>query len=96
MTPRAKTYLRYLISLGLAGVFLYLAFRGTDIAHIFALVKGANYFWILLMFGLLLMSHAVRAWRWRYLLEPIKRNIGFRNLFSSVMVGYMVNNVVPR
>ncbi|MEO8168339.1 MAG: lysylphosphatidylglycerol synthase transmembrane domain-containing protein, partial [bacterium] len=44
----------------------------------------------------LIASHTVRAWRWGYLLEPIKRGIGMRNLFSGVMVGYMVNNVLPR
>ncbi len=96
MTPRTKTYLRYAASMVLTGAFLYLAFRGTDIQSIFMLVKDANYWWILLMFGFLLASHAVRAWRWQYLLNPIKGRIRFRNLFSAVMVGYMVNNVIPR
>jgi glycosyltransferase 2 family protein len=41
-------------------------------------------------------SHAVRSWRWGYLLSPIKRGIGFRNLFAGVMIGYMFNNVLPR
>lgn len=48
------------------------------------------------MFVWLITSHIVRAWRWRFLLEPIKSGIGLRNLLSGVMVGYMVNNVVPR
>lgn len=48
------------------------------------------------MFGFLVSSHVVRAWRWRYLLEPIKPDIGMRSLVSAVMVGYMVNNVLPR
>jgi uncharacterized protein (TIRG00374 family) len=34
--------------------------------------------------------------RWRYLLNPIKKHISFRNLFSSLMIGYMVNNALPR
>jgi uncharacterized protein (TIRG00374 family) len=48
------------------------------------------------MFLLLLTSHFLRSWRWRYLLEPIKPAIGFRNLFSGVMVGYFINNILPR
>ena len=96
MTLRTKTTLRYIVSILLTVVFLYFAFRGTDLATMYASMKGANYWWILLMFAFLIASHIVRAWRWRYLLEPMKPNIGMRNLFSAVMVGYMVNNVVPR
>lgn len=96
MTTRSKTYLRYIISIALTVVFLYFAFRGTNVSTLYASMTGANYWWILLMFGFLIASHAVRAWRWRYLLDPIKSDIGMRNLMSAVMVGYMVNNVLPR
>lgn len=37
-----------------------------------------------------------RALRWRYFLNPIKPNIGMENLFSSIMIGYMMNSVIPR
>ncbi len=91
-----KQTLRYFLSIVLAIIFLYLAFRGTDMSSVLSSMKQANYWWILLMFVCLIASHAVRAWRWGYLLEPIKRGIGMRNLFSGVMVGYMVNSVLPR
>ena len=29
-------------------------------------------------------------------MDPIKPGIGFRNLFSGVIIGYLVNNVIPR
>jgi glycosyltransferase 2 family protein len=38
----------------------------------------------------------VRALRWRYLLNPLKKNIGINNLFSAVMIGYMMNAIIPR
>jgi uncharacterized protein (TIRG00374 family) len=38
----------------------------------------------------------MRALRWRYMLNPVKAGIAFRSLFSGVMVGYMMNNVLPR
>ncbi len=87
---------RYLVSLALMVLFLWLAFRGTDLAKLYEAIKGADYWWIGLSFGLLMLSHVVRAWRWRYLLEPIKPAIGLRNLFSAVMIGYFVNNILPR
>ncbi len=91
-----KQPLRYILSIVLTMLFLYFAFRGTDFPSLLVSMRQANYWWILLMFLCLIASHAVRAWRWGYLLEPIKRGIGMRNLFSGVMVGYMVNNVLPR
>jgi len=30
------------------------------------------------------------------MLAPVKENIRFRNLFSGVMIGYFINNVLPR
>jgi hypothetical protein len=42
-----------------------------------------------------MLSHAFRAWRWEYLLRPVKQDLRFRNLFSALMVGYMMNNVLP-
>jgi uncharacterized protein (TIRG00374 family) len=52
--------------------------------------------WIGLSLVLLFLSHFVRAWRWRFLLNPMKENIAMRPLFSGVMVGFMMNNVLPR
>lgn len=94
--PRARRAVQYSLSAALTLLFLWIAFRGTDAGKLLALVRGANYWWILAMFACLMASHAVRSWRWGYLLSPIKRGVGFRNLFAGVMIGYMFNNVLPR
>jgi uncharacterized protein (TIRG00374 family) len=97
--PRRETLrkiLRPAVSLGLTALFLYLAFKDTDFAEIRDALSHANYFWALSMFPVLLLSHAFRALRWRYLLMPVKSKISYRNLFSAMMVGYMMNNVLPR
>jgi uncharacterized membrane protein YbhN (UPF0104 family) len=36
----------------------------------------------------------VRAWRWQYLLKPLKK-VSIGNLFQIMMIGYMGNNVFP-
>lgn len=100
MTPTTRRpprrFLRPLVSLGLTAFFLYFAFKDTDFHQIWKALAGANYFWALSMFPVLMLSHAVRALRWKYLLRPVKEVIGYRNLFSAMMVGYMMNNVLPR
>ena len=93
---RTRTFLKYGLSIGITALFLYLAFRGTNFRELWASFRDVNYWWILLYFAVLMTSHFLRALRWRYMLEPVKANISIRNLFSGVMVGYMMNNVLPR
>lgn len=96
MTPRFRTVLKYVLSALLTVVFLFFTFKGTDFDKLAAAMKSANYWWMLVTFACLMVSHILRSWRWRYLLNPIKPDIGMRNLFSGLMIGYLVNNVLPR
>lgn len=96
MTSRLKKNLKYAVSIGLTALFLYLAFRGTDLDKLGYALAGANYWWALAMFPVLMLSHALRAWRWKYLLMPVKENTRYRNLFSALIIGYMMNNLLPR
>ncbi len=92
----AKASARYLISFLVAALFLYLAFRGKDFGAVWKTLSKVHWSWIVyLMIGGVL-SHLARAWRWQYLLIPVKENVSLRNSFSAVMIGYMVNNFLPR
>ncbi|MGM0636449.1 MAG: lysylphosphatidylglycerol synthase transmembrane domain-containing protein [Bacteroidota bacterium] len=59
-------------------------------------IKQANWFWVSLsvLFGLL--SHLSRAFRWRYLLQPLDCKPKFYNSFLGVMFGYLSNMGIPR
>ncbi len=96
MNQRLKSFLQYFISVALTLFFLYFAFKGTDFKSLISILASANYWWALAMIPPLMISHMFRAWRWEYLLRPVKQGLRFRNLFSSMMVGYMLNNVLPR
>lgn len=49
----------------------------------------------LVLGGFLLLGNlAIRAWRWGYLLRPLKA-IGFSSLFSATSIGMMANNLFP-
>lgn len=91
-----KTALKYLVSILVTLFFLYFAFRGADLANLLQILSGANYWWVLASIPPLFISHLFRAWRWEYLLRPVKPKMHFRNLFSAMIVGYMLNNVLPR
>ncbi len=96
MNRYIKTSLKYLFSIFLMGFFLYFAFKGTDVNALVDVLSHANYWWALAMIPPLILSHIFRAWRWEYLLRPIKKDIRFRNLFSSLLVGYFINNLLPK
>jgi uncharacterized protein (TIRG00374 family) len=96
MNSNVKTLIRSIFGILLAAVFLYLAFRGTDFDQLWSSLENVRYEWILLLVPIGLLSHFLRAVRWKYLLEPVKRPTSVHNLFSAVMIGYMINNVLPR
>ncbi|MFI5252050.1 MAG: lysylphosphatidylglycerol synthase transmembrane domain-containing protein [Bacteroidota bacterium] len=96
MNSSLKTILKYLISVLIMVVFLYFSFRGTDFRNLWIILSGANYWWVVALLPVLIISHLLRAWRWKYLMEPIKRDLSFRNLWSALIIGYMLNNVLPK
>ncbi len=62
----------------------------------FTAIKEANYFWIFLSMALGFMSHIIRAYRWKYMLEPIGYKTKFWHRYHAMMIGYLVNLLIPR
>lgn len=62
----------------------------------FKAIDEANYFWILLSVFLGFVSHLIRAYRWKYLLEPIGHTPKFWHRYHALMIGYIVNLLIPR
>ena len=48
------------------------------------------------MAAVAMLSHVLRAERWRMLLAPSKNHVSLGNSFLSLMIGYLVNLAVPR
>ena len=75
-------------------VFLYLALRGLQIGDMWEALKGAVYWWLIPGVLVYFLGVWIRAWRWHYLLRPIK-SISTRKMFPIVAIGYMGNNIYP-
>lgn len=70
----------------------YLVKLGNDMAN-------ADYFWIMMVVLAFLLSNVSRALRWKMLLDPLKEKahgIKWQNALMGVLVGYVVNLVIPR
>jgi uncharacterized protein (TIRG00374 family) len=76
---------------------MYLAFRGIDLNGLLTELKKTKYIYSIfsVLIGAIFGSY-IRALRWKYLLNPLKENISMKNLFSTVMIGYMMNALIPR
>lgn len=85
---------QFWLGVAISVVFLYFALRGLHIGDVWQQMLGANYWWLIP--GVLVYFLAVwaRAWRWHYLLKPIK-SIPTRTMFPVVCIGYLGNNIYP-
>jgi len=80
---------------GLISVFgLYYAFRQVNFLELWINIKNVNIILIFLAVFILVLSNVIRAWRWQILVKPIK-DVSFDSAFSSIMIGYFGNSVLP-
>lgn len=75
-------------------VLLYFAFRNQNFSLVWEVVKEAEYIWLLPGIAIYFVAVWVRAWRWHYLLRPLKV-ISTNKMFPIVVIGYMGNNIYP-
>jgi glycosyltransferase 2 family protein len=84
----------------LVGIYLFWFFYDQmspgQKTNFFKKIGEVNYWWIFLSFALSLLSHVIRAHRWKYLLEPMGYSTSFWQRFHAIMVGYVMNILIPR
>lgn len=85
---------QFWLGIVISAVFLYLALRGMHLADAWEAIKSAHYWWLLPGIAVYFVGVWVRAWRWHYLLRPLKK-ISTRSMFPIVTIGYMGNNIFP-
>jgi glycosyltransferase 2 family protein len=100
---RIKPYLQYVVILALTVLLVWLSLRnlhveeGTNkLDYLLHTWEQAHKGWLLLMAGLAFLSHIIRAQRWRMLLAPTGNHLKLTHSFYSLMIGYLVNLVIPR
>jgi len=85
---------KFWFGLIISALSLYLVLRKIDYAQLWSELSSANYWWILPGVGVYFIGLWVRAWRWHYLLRPLKV-IPTRTMFPIVTIGYAGNNIFP-
>lgn len=96
MNKTAKNVIRWTLAIVIVVACVYYVIVDIDFSKLWNVLASANYLWVVLSIPIILLSHWIRAVRWKTLLKPILEAKSTWNLFSAVMIGYAVNNVIPR
>jgi uncharacterized protein (TIRG00374 family) len=67
-----------------------------EIKRVKELFFNANWVWVFPCIGALILSHYIRALRWKMLIEPLGIQPRTFNVFLSVLIGYFLNLLLPR
>jgi len=85
---------QFWVGLLISVVFLWLAVRKLNLSQFWQAITHANYWWIIPGVAVYFVAVWARAWRWHYLLKPLK-SIKTRIMFPITCIGYMGNNIYP-
>lgn len=96
MSNALKKAIQYIAIAAIGAVFIYFVFNGTNFADIYHKMQGANYRYIAAGMLVSLVSHYLRALRAITLYRPLGFTIQTKNSLYAVLVGYMMNYIIPR
>ncbi|WP_026302420.1 lysylphosphatidylglycerol synthase transmembrane domain-containing protein [Psychroflexus tropicus] len=99
MNKSLKKWIRLLGPMGLGIFFIWFSlskFSSEELQQLWFNIKNVDLVWVIISFAMGIASHLSRAYRWRFLLEPVGIFPKFYNGFFSLMLGYLANLGIPR
>ncbi|HND76167.1 MAG TPA: lysylphosphatidylglycerol synthase transmembrane domain-containing protein, partial [bacterium] len=89
-----KKVLFLLLNVLVSVFFVWLATRGIDWTQLGSSLTSISL--TLVIFSVIINQFSLwlRAWRWKFLLAPLK-DVPTLSLFSNVSIGFMINNILP-
>lgn len=94
MRAKGKKTAYTIIGILISGALIWMLFRNINFGQLVLALKEANYLWLIPNVLLIMFTMYQRAYRWRFMLAPIK-HVKFPTLIAATCVGFMANNVLP-
>ena len=91
-----KKVLKIVLPLALGSFLVWYSLSDISLETLGNYFKEANYSFIFLGLFFGILSHLSRAYRWKFMLEPLGFKPKFINSILAVLVGYLVNLAIPR
>jgi len=86
---------RNLFSILILALIIYVFYRmDLDWGRLLSDLKQYDLIWLLPALVIYLLGYYIRGWRWVVLLAPVKK-CRFNSLFPTLLIGFMMNNVLP-
>lgn len=90
-----KNYLTFLVKVLVSGALIWYLLSETEFSAVFASLKSADPFWLLLSFITLGIGKILTSYRWQVLLKAQNIDISLKFLIGSVFVGQFFNSFLP-
>ena len=91
-----KKVLKIVLPLALGSFLVWYSLSDISLEILGNYFKEAKYSFIFLGLFFGILSHLSRAYRWKFMLEPLGFKPKFINSILAVLVGYLVNLAIPR
>lgn len=91
-----KKVLKYVLSLFIAVMLMYVSFREVDWAEFSKGLAGCNWRFVVLAMAASIAAFWFRSQRWRLLIRPFDPVMDSLTTFNGVNIGYLANFVFPR
>jgi uncharacterized protein (TIRG00374 family) len=91
-----KKVLKIVLPLAFGGFLVWYSLSDISLEILGVYFKEANYSWILLGLFFGVLSHLSRAYRWKFMLEPLGFKPKLVNSILAVLISYLVNLALPR
>ncbi|MGM5469308.1 lysylphosphatidylglycerol synthase transmembrane domain-containing protein [Flavobacteriaceae bacterium LMO-SS05] len=91
-----KTILKITLPLVLGLILVGYSLSKISFHDLLQYFKNANYFYIGLGLFFGLLSHLSRAYRWKFMIEPMGYTLRLPNSIMAVFAAYLVNYTIPR
>ena len=92
---RSSPTLRLTLGLLLSALFLYVAVRNIDMRDVARVVGGAHVVFICLALVSVTANTFAKAFRWKVLLGVAGQQVAFSRLLAGLLVGQMLNTLLP-
>ena len=93
---KTRRVLLSIIFLGVGVLLLFLAFYQVDFQQAWKNIQEVQFRWLAAVLLVSLLTHVIRAWRWKLLLNELDPSITLFDSFIALMAGYFTSLGIPR
>jgi uncharacterized protein (TIRG00374 family) len=94
-TAKSSSFFKLLIIIVLLAASMWYALRDVDWDNLWQAILSVNLGWLVAAVAIGMLSHVARGYRWR-LLIPSGSSVRLLDAVSATVIGYMMNNIIPR